>query len=339
MLGTDFTPSGRHRKRRRDGGAAIEFKGKPMPGILLDNKNGVRQTNPFVNAAAIQGTATYIGGDGILAQYYSFTAANSGAIGSPNFGIYLRVGGYVTNATAGSVGGLNAGIRLAGAGSVANAGSVNANGASGLGVALLSGGAVTNQTGGTIKADFIGVYLKPSGTVLNQAGALVSAASRGIELEGAGIVDNNGTVVSTYAIVARPGSQITNRAQGRITGGSDGIFLGQFGYTPPIYGGSTSGTVINQGFVTASGGNSLANGIVLNVAQAYVSNTGTIIGVPTATVASYGLGVALNYGGTRPLVDTVRCRLAARAVSRVSKAGRFLSHSDSARWTCPIACL
>ena len=77
-------------------------------------------------------------------------------------------------------------------------------------------------------------------------------------------------------IVARPGSGVTNQASGQITGASDGIFLGQQSYAPPIYGGATTGTVVNRGTVTATGSNALANGIVLNVATASLDNSGTI---------------------------------------------------------------
>ena len=139
-------------------------------------------------------------------------------------------------------------------------------------VELFVGGSVTNQTGGTISGGF-----------------------EGVDIEGVGVVNNTGTITGTYAVVARPGSVITNGATNATTalvsGVNDGIFLGSYGYPA-----SGAGTVTNFGTVRATGGTALGNGIVLNTQTASVANYGKVIGTGTFGGAA-GLGIALNYGG------------------------------------------
>jgi Hint domain len=157
---------------------------------------------------------------------------------------------------------------------VINSGTITA-GASTVGaVVLLLGGAVTNQTGGVITGGLIGV-----------------------DVEGAGPIVNYAMISGNYGVVARSSGYVSNAMTGTISGATDGIFVGQPNYNPPIYGGGSTGKVVNKGMVTATGSASLANGVVLNVAGAYVNNSGTIIGASTLATRT-GIGVAENYGGT-----------------------------------------
>ena len=95
--------------------------------------------------------------------------------------------------------------------------------------------------------------------------------------------------------MARSGAIVSITATGQVSGASDGVFLGQPGYIPAIFGGAINGTVFNQGQITASGSGNLSNGVVLNVASSFVNNSGTITGKDATGKA--GLGIALIYGG------------------------------------------
>ena len=60
----------------------------------------------------------------------------------------------------------------------------------------------------------------------------------GVEVEGAGAVNNTGRVPGTYAIVARPGSIVTNGAKGSssgvVVGVNDGILILAVHGNPPL---------------------------------------------------------------------------------------------------------
>ena len=142
-----------------------------------------------------------------------------------------------------------------------------------------------------------GILLLKGGSVTNQVGGVITGGTMGVDTEIAGSITNFGTINGNYAVVARAGGYVSNGVNSGITGASDGIVIGQFGYTPAIFGSGSTGTVVNKGRVTASGSGTLSNGIVLNVASGYVNNSGTVIGYSTLTTRT-GIGIALNYGGT-----------------------------------------
>jgi fibronectin-binding autotransporter adhesin len=112
------------------------------------------------------------------------------------------------------------------------------------------------------------IVLLVGGSVTNMAGGAITGGLMGVDVEGAGPIVNYAMISGNYGAVARSSGYVSNATTGTISGATDGIFVGQQNYNPPIYGGGSTGKVVNKGLVTAAGSASLANGVVLNVAGA-----------------------------------------------------------------------
>jgi hypothetical protein len=150
----------------------------------------------------------------------------------------------------------------------------------GIGV-LASYGPYTVINSGTIStgASTVGaIVLLAGGSVTNQTSGAITGGLMGVDDEGSGPIVHYAMISGNYRVVARASGYVSNAMTGTISGASDGIFVGQQNYNPPIHGGGSTGKVVNKGMVTATGSASLANGVVRNVAAAYVNNSGTIIG-------------------------------------------------------------
>ena len=256
-----------------------------MTGIWLDRPNYSPAPNPFSNGGAIAGpiytyftsggtiTPLYFNGDALYAQNTRFSVYNSGVLTAAKYGngIGLQAGGIVTNTSSGTISGVS-GIEMYANGSVANLGTIVGVGNFSRAVELVNGGNVTNGSAAVKSARISGVF-------------------EGVDLEGAGgILVNYGSITGTYAAVARPGSLVINNKGASATGAVDGFFVGSYGYPA-----SGSGTVVNAGFVQATGGGGRGNGIVMNATIASVTNSGTVMG--TGGSGATGLGIAFNYGG------------------------------------------
>ncbi|HEY1931619.1 MAG TPA: Hint domain-containing protein [Acetobacteraceae bacterium] len=246
-----------------------------------------------LSQAWIIANAGRIDGQGVQVYNSAGTITNTGTIAGSNQGIYLRVGGAVTNASTGTITGGTEGIYGGGAPViVSNAGYIAGPGFSG--IKLLSGGTVGNT--GTITGSVAGVLIGGgSGEVSNSN---VISGSQGVYLQAGGAVTNlsHGTISGGVYIYGGPG-YVSNASLGLITA-SHGIV---------IYGGA--GTIDNGGIVAGTnrgiflrGGGSVTNapggtitggnyGIFINGGTGAVSNAGSIAG------SSY-FGINLFHGGS-----------------------------------------
>jgi hypothetical protein len=157
------------------------------------------------------------------------TVTNAGYItithnydGPANYcGVYLGLGGSVTNLAGGTISGVNYGVRIAGSQAiVTNAGTILSPRDDA--VYLAASGTVVNESGGVIHGSNHGVYLNGVvESVTNAAGGTISQDNGGIyAFGGVGTVYNAGFIQANInAVYLRDGGSISNAAGGTLTGG------------------------------------------------------------------------------------------------------------------------
>jgi len=120
------------------------------------------------------------GRNGDQCRYRLGNTTNQGnSAGTYSAGIYLGLGGSVTNQATGEASSSFAGIRVTGgAGTVTNAGSVS--GTTNLGVSLGAGGSLVNKAGATITGQVTGVVLTDGAATVENAGAITSATGAAV---------------------------------------------------------------------------------------------------------------------------------------------------------------
>jgi Hint domain len=223
------------------------------------------------------------------------TVTNSGTLDSsaikieatplPNTydGVYLAVGGTVTNLSGGAIYGGFDGIDVqSGNGIISNDGDIFVSTAEGNGVNLLGSGTVTNLAAGTITGTFIGVGV----------------------YGGAGTVTNSGTINAMqvlvrggYGVYLEHGGVITNLAGASITGAENGVLTGAtgpavFSNAGYVYGGAIGADLQDGGTLTNTGtiigdltGVSLLSGTLINAGIISASRL-------TGTAATFGTNQA-----------------------------------------------
>lgn len=224
--------------------------------VYLENAAGT-----VINAGTINGSFL-----GIYSLHGGvFVNAGSGLVTGSTHGILVKsAGASVTNA-----GSIQGGVYLNLGGSVSNVAGGLITG--GDGVFMQNGlGTVTN--GGSISGSFQGIYLYNGGLVTNAGSASISGGGDGVYIRNAaGTVINTGNITGGLQGVYLYGGSVTNSAGGTITGVNAGVSVENAG-----------ATVINNGTITASagpgvslvsgGGNKLVNtgAITGNAGQAVV---------------------------------------------------------------------
>ncbi|MEN6576185.1 MAG: autotransporter domain-containing protein [Phycisphaerales bacterium] len=245
-------------------------------------------------------------GDGVYAANLGlWTLTNAGIVRGDN-GVYLGLGGSVTNQNEILGRSLNkAGIYLAnggGANTVVNesGGTITAGSSSsvgGIGVNLLSSSptSVVNNSGSIyaygdgVSSRGTAVLLNGGGTVTNQAGGSIiggygGTTGIGVYSLGVGMVYNNGEITGNnyQGVLIAGGGTVTNRSGGSIT--ANGATIGV-----NITGGT--GAVTNEADATITGGR---NGVVIS-GTGSVDNYGTITGVDASY---YGVRFSNTTAGT-----------------------------------------
>jgi hypothetical protein len=290
--------------------------------------------NPIATASFSAGIDLFAGGsiynqsggriagfNGIYARYGSgttnMTVVNSGNIGGDatfGDGIYLGIGGRVTNQSGGSISGYHgiSGQVL----TVVNDGSISGNLTAntgtfnvGAGVDLHAGGAVTNQSGGSISGRF-GVISDPTtdgpasrdATIVNAADISGNATAStdvgaGVIVGSGGSVTNLGSAdisgfIGIYGLKQDPAKPVTIVNAGIISGSTvsatatGGIFITPFTVTAAGIYIPAGGNITNQVGGTISGYRGVVAG---TIHPATIENAGTIDGI--ATAVDFGVGV------------------------------------------------
>jgi Hint domain len=248
------------------------------------------------------------------------TVTNSGTLDSsaikieatplPNTydGVYLAVGGIVTNLSGGVIFGGFDGIDVeSGTGIISNDGDIHVSTAEGNGVNLLGSGNVTNLTDGTITGTFVGVGVYGGvGTVTNSgtinAMQVLVRGGYGIYLEHGGAVTNlaGGSISgAAYGVLAGSTGPLVFSNAGYVYGGEIGADLedgGTITNTGTIIGDLTgvslrSGTLINAGIISAARLTGTAVTFGTNQADRLVVETGAVFG---GTVSGWGANSVLE---------------------------------------------
>lgn len=203
-------------------------------------------------------TITADGGHGVFFGDGPGTVTNDGRITAsfcgcgPADGVYLTVGGSVTNNAGALIQGYGAGVLVASQlGTVINAGTIIATaGSPSYGVSFAAGGSVTNAASGLISGDTSGVIVQGLAGTISNSGTITGTAGIGINLQAGGTVTNQAGGVITGATsgitVAGGAGAITNA--GRITSGAGPAitFTGAFDNSL-----TNSGTLTNGSGTTA----------------------------------------------------------------------------------------
>ncbi len=271
----------------------------------------VRGNADIVNGSATDTSALIAGNiDGIVVFGTAATVANFGTIEATGlatnahaityYGVYLRIGGSVTNGSASDtsalVTGSFRGVEIAvGVGTVVNYGTISSPGGYGRGVALSGGGTVTNGSatdtlasitggsdgvylrgpaGGSVMnfgtiatvgtAGQIGVLMQFDGSITNgsaaDSAASISGISRGVFINGQG----PGTVTNFGTISAVTGPGVDLYLGGSVTNGSNADTAARIvGYQGVELDGWTGSTLANFGTITTvAGGASRAVGML-----------------------------------------------------------------------------
>jgi uncharacterized protein with beta-barrel porin domain len=319
-----ITGIGRYGVFLKSGGTVTNQAG----GVISGGTSGVyvkTASGTVTNFGTITGTNQYgvqLGAGGTVTNSGTITAIGSLGRGK---GVYLNVGGSVTNQAGGVISGYN-GVVSGSTGTtstVTNFGSIT--GTNRYGVYLQAGGSVTNQTGGVISGGTSGVYVKTAsgtvinagsitgtnnygvylqagGSVTNQAGGVISGQIDGVRVLGTttGTVTNFGTITGTNdsGVYLKSGGSVTNQVGGTIGGNASGVY---------VTGGA--GTVTNAGRITGTGDFGVdleSGGSVTNQAGGVISGrTGGVYIRGASTVTNAGTitgttryGVFLGTGGS-----------------------------------------
>lgn len=244
---------------------------------------GISATAEFTlnNSGTIQGNGNY---EGIYASGGTTSITNSGAILGDDDGIFFSTnGGTVNNTGSITATGTSFGINGFDNVTVSNALSGTITGDSG-GINALTLLTVTNA-GSITATNGIAITATNTLTVTN-TGDIVATAGAGISAANTATIANNsifdifGNVIgggtisgSTQGITAGNDANIVNRLQATISGGVDGVVVGD------------TGTLLNYGLISGGTGNAITAGNGLDL-----DNRGTLIG----GVSAVSLG---NNGG------------------------------------------
>jgi hypothetical protein len=203
----------------------------------------------------------------------AWSLTNSGTIGGPGYGVYLKAGGTITNTTQGSIASNRVAIFISGGLS-----------------SVTNDGRITGQLDGVILAGQTTGVVLPGGSLTNQLAGEIVGGLYGVVAGGASAkVTNEGTIDGYKGgLNLYNGGSFNNQGTSAVITGANGVLInGPVGdYT------INSGTVTNSGTIigTETSGVSLLNGgSVANLAG------GTIMG-PIAAVGIGGAGSLTNDG-------------------------------------------
>ena len=146
------------------------------------------------------------------------------------------------------------------------------------------------------------LFFGAGSSIINRSGAVISG-SRGVELEGGGTIENFGTISGLYdnAMTLFGGGSMTNQASGTLNAkavaGTWGMFAGQTVGTNAV----TTSTLINRGLIDAGAG------IVVNLSNATITNSGTILAMDAGIMSIDGPAfLAENSGSITSSISGVR---------------------------------
>jgi uncharacterized protein with beta-barrel porin domain len=214
-----------------------------------------------------QGAASTIVAYGYHAVYFGDgpgTVTNDGRITAnycgcgPADGVFLTVGGSVTNNAGALIQGYGAGIAvLTQPGTIINAGTITA----------------------TATSPSYGISLAAGGSVTNAASGLISGGTSGIIVQGvAGTIGNSGTITGTggIGIDLQAGGTVTNQAGGVIAGATSGV---------TVAGGA--GVITNAGRITSGAGPAIT---FTGAFDNSLTNSGTLTNGSGTTAVLFGAG-------------------------------------------------
>lgn len=239
-------------------------------------------------------------GDGVHAAHFGFWTLTNDGIVAGNNGVYLGLGGTVTNnneITGRGAG--QAGIYLANGGgtnSVVNTSTGTITGGSagvvayGINSATTDGSSFVDNSGRIYAYGNNAVILTGGGTVTNHVGGIITGgygntSGLGVYLFGPGTVDNSGAITgngNSQGVAIMGTGTVVNRSGAHITG--NGATIGVW-----ISGGT--GTVVNEGDARITGGR---NGVVIS-GSGTVTNDGVIEGLDAGY---YGIRFSNTNAGT-----------------------------------------
>jgi Ca2+-binding RTX toxin-like protein len=252
--------------------------------VRFEDLLGAEITNGSLTNAA----HGYIGGSGfaIYAHAAPLSVTNAGTIAG---GIYLRMGGMVTNGRSGSTGGLvsgaSFGVSIEGAaGTIVNYGMISASSLSGSAVRLFAGGLVRNF--GVMQAAN-GVSLAQAPTTLDNHGII-----RGISSMGG------------VAVALGDNSYLKNSAGGYIGSAYGiGVFAGDMGASVANGGIIANGIYFENGGSVVNGASGAAGGLITGIVPSTITKPlgyqAISIGGATGNVTNFGTIEAANGAGVR----------------------------------------
>ena len=251
-----------------------------------------------------------VANSGIIYGYYDGvdvygnpgSVVNSGNItGNNGDGVYMDLGGTVTNNSYGNISGAQNGVAIVGnAGSVYNNGTIT--GTANDGVLLGAGGNVYNDYYGSITGGQNGVVITNGSGYVENYGSITGQNGDGVQLHVGGTV-YNGNYYNDYSSVNSHSQSFSPSyyyGYAMIAGAQNGVNItGDAGYVYNYYGSITG--VNNDGVLLGAGGEVYnydyygaisggQNGVSITGGNGYVYNYGTIIGTNND-------GVLLGAGG------------------------------------------
>jgi hypothetical protein len=264
-------------------------------GVVLGAGGGTVTNGAATDTSAVI-TGDYFGTAGIIDKYAAITVTNFGRIGggaSGNAGLYLKLGGRVTNGSTADATATIYAITIAGVATVSNLGTLRGANLSARSVNLVAGGALTNGSASDTQALIEGYAVAGAAgvaltTIANYGTVLGGVIASGTLINGSA-TDLGATITGLYdAGVQLSGGLIENFAT--ITGVVSAINMKSLS-TP---GGAVKGTLVNGSVIDTTalieGSIVMSSGKIANYAtigNVFMSKGGLVLnGSAVDTIAS-----------------------------------------------------